>query len=80
MAAAGQKVTVSFKTSNKSVYFNVMSRGDALALFNGFVSGDDYEGTLPTAGDCTIRVYLMGNAARQNAMATYTLTIGLTGK
>ena len=79
-AVAGQKVRVSFKTSNKSAYFNVMPRGDALALFNGSVSGDDYEGTLPTAGDYTIRVYLIRNAARQNPIAKYTLTIGLTGK
>jgi len=79
-AVAGQKMAVSFKTSNKSAYFNIMPTGDALALFNGSVSGDDYETTLPAAGDYTIRVYLMGNAARQNAVAKYTLTIGLTGK
>ena len=41
------------------------------ALFVGSVSGERFEASLPSAGEYRIRVYLMRNAARRNATASY---------
>lgn len=74
-ARAGQHMTVSFKTSNASGYFNVSAPGAEEALFVGSVSGNDFSATLPASGEYRIQVYLMRNAARRNETADYTLTV-----
>lgn len=78
-ARAGQTLTVRFKPSNLSAYFNVLPPGSETALFIGSSAGNDFTGTLPVDGTYTIRVYLMRNAARRNETATYTLDVGLVG-
>ena len=78
-AAAGQTMKVSLKTSNASNYFNVLPPGSETAIAIGSTVGTEWSGTLPEKGDYRIRVYLMRNAARRNAVAKYTLSVGITG-
>jgi hypothetical protein len=74
-AQAGQELKISFKTSNKSSYFNVTAPGAEEAMFVGSESGNEFVATLPSSGDYKIQVYLMRNAARRNEFANYTLNI-----
>lgn len=79
-AAAGQTMTVSLSSANKSAYFNVLPPGSAdEAMFIGSTSGSRFTGSLPASGAYTIRVYLMRAAARQGQAAAFTLSIGVTG-
>jgi hypothetical protein len=78
-AKAGQSMHVTLKTSSTSAYFNVLPPGSEAALFIGSTSGNKWNGTLPVDGEYRVRVYLMRSAARRNAKATYTLSIGITG-
>jgi len=73
-AAAGQTMVVSLQSSNASNYFNVMPPGSDAATFVGSTSGNEFSGALTAAGDYTVRVYLMRNAARRNESASYTIT------
>lgn len=74
---AGQKLNVSLKTNNPSNYFNVTAPGAEAAAFVGSVSGNSFTIAAPSTGDYAVEVYLMRNAARRNAMANYTLSIGV---
>jgi hypothetical protein len=79
-AGAGQYMNVSLATDNSSNYFNILAPGEtSVAMFVGSTSGNQYEGTLPAAGDYTVRVYLMRNAARRNETANYRLEMIITG-
>jgi opacity protein-like surface antigen len=79
-AGAGQVMVVQFKPSNPSAYFNVMSPGSDSAIFIGSTSGNEFSADLTTAGEYTIRVYLMRNAARRNESVNYTLDVGISGE
>jgi len=78
-ANAGQTMVVTFKTSNSMAYFNVLPPGSETALFVGSadVSGERFQGELPTDGDYAIRVYLMRAAARRNESAQYSLDVSV---
>lgn len=77
-AKAGQTMSVTFKTSNASSYFNVLPPGSTgEAIFIGSSAGNEWSGTLPADGEYRIRTYLMRNAARRNEAANFTLTVGL---
>jgi len=78
-ARAGQTLTVDFKPSNASAYFNVIAPGADSAMFIGSTEGNRFSGRLTTSGRHTVQVYLMRNAARRNEVANYTITIGVTG-
>jgi hypothetical protein len=79
-ARAGQTMTVDFKPTNASAYFNILAPGSAgEAMFIGSTSGNRFSGPLTVSGPHTIQVYLMRNAARRNETANYTLTIGVKG-
>ena len=78
-AKAGQTMSLKLKTSNSSNYFNVLPPGSESAVFIGSTSGNEWTGTLEADGEYTVRVYLMRSAARRNAKANYTLTVGITG-
>lgn len=79
-AKAGQTMSVSFKTSNASAYFNVLPPGSSgEAIFIGSTSGNEWTGTLPADGEYRIRTYLMRSAARRNESARFTLTAGIAG-
>lgn len=77
-AKAGQVLTVDFKPSNTSAYFNIAAKGSDAALFNGSVMGDHFIGSLPADGEYTVQVYLMRNAARRNEVANYGITLILS--
>lgn len=77
-ARAGQVMSVTFITANKSAYINVLAPGADQALFNGSLSGDRFSGKLPISGVYKVQVYLMRNAARRNEHARYRLTLALS--
>ncbi len=77
-ASAGQTLTVDFKAGKGAAYFNVLppgSTGDA--IFVGSSAGNHFKGTLPSDGDYTIRVYLMGGAKDSDKPVSYTLKVGI---
>lgn len=79
-ARAGQHMKVSLATKHGATYFNILAPGEnEVAMFNASVSQNLYEGALPADGDYKIRVYMMRSAARRNEVASYTLTVGITG-
>ena len=79
-ARAGQVMTVAFKPSNLSAYFNVLPPGSSdVALFVGSIYGNHFKSPLPTDGVYTLRVYLMRNAARRHETAKYILDVKITG-
>lgn len=73
----GQTLTVGFKTSNASSYFNIWAPGADTALFVGSVEGNRASVKAAASGDYRIQVYLMRNAARRNERANYTVSIGV---
>jgi hypothetical protein len=77
---AGETLSVTMTTSNKSAYFNILPPGSTdEAIFIGSTSGNSFRGALSDTGAYKVRVYLMRNAARQNQSAVFTLKIGLSG-
>jgi hypothetical protein len=73
-ARKGQSMNVSMATNNGANYFNILAPGENdVAMFNGSVAENQYEGVLPETGDYKIRVYLMRSAARRNEVAKYRL-------
>lgn len=75
-ARAGQSINVSMATNNSANYFNILAPGEnEVAMFNGSVNENQFEGTLPATGDYKIRVYQMRSAARRNEVANYRLEI-----
>ncbi len=73
-ARKGQDVNVSMATDNGANYFNILAPGESeVAMFNGSVAENQFEGALPASGDYKIRVYLMRSAARRNEVAKYRL-------
>ncbi|MFZ4688248.1 MAG: hypothetical protein ACOYLS_03315 [Polymorphobacter sp.] len=79
-ALAGQTLTVDFKPTNASAYFNILAPGsNGAAMFIGSSSGNRFSGPLAVSGPHVIQVYLMRNAAHRNETAAYTLTVGVTG-
>jgi hypothetical protein len=79
-ARAGQHMNVSLATKHGATYFNILAPGqNEVAMFNGSVSQNQYEGTLPTTGDYKVRVYMMRSAARRNEVAHYRLEIIIDG-
>ena len=77
-ASAGQTMTVDFKASKTTAYFNVLAPGSTgEAMFNGSSEGQHFKAVLPSDGDYTIRVYLMGGAKDGNKLVAYTLKVGI---
>lgn len=79
-ARAGQTLTVSMRTTNRSAYFNILPPRSEQAIFIGSTSGTRYSGRLTQTGDYRVRVYLMRNAARRGERADYNLTVGVEGR
>lgn len=72
---AGQALTVSLQSSNRSGYFNITAPRADQALFNGSVSGARYRGRVASNGRYKIEVYLMRNAARRGEQARFTMDV-----
>ena len=79
-AKAGQTLIVKLKTNQASNYFNLRQAGKDEALFIGSSGGNNYQAKLQADGEYTVQVYLMRNAARRNAVASYSLEIALHEK
>ena len=76
----GQFMNVSMATDNGANYFNILAPGEnQVAMFNGSISENQYEGILPESGDYTVRVYMMRSGARRNETANYRLEMIITG-
>jgi hypothetical protein len=79
-ARAGQHMNVSLATRHTATYFNIMAPGEnQVAMFNGSMRRNQYEGTLPASGDYKIRVYMMRSAARRNEVSHYRLELIVDG-
>lgn len=79
-AKKGQYMNVSMATDNAVNYFNILAPGEnQVAMFNGSIAGNQYEGTLPKSGDYKVRVYMMRSAARRNEVANFRLEMIITG-
>ena len=79
-ARKGQSMNVSMATDNGANYFNILAPGEnEVAMFNGSVAENQYEGTLPESGDYKVRVYLMRSAARRSEKANYRLEMIVSG-
>ena len=78
-ASAGQQMNVALKSSNGSIYFDVLPPGSEQAIFDGSSSGTAWSGALVRDGEYSVRVYRMRNAGRRDEKATYTLSIGVSG-
>jgi hypothetical protein len=77
-ASAGQTLTVDFKASKGAAYFNVIPPGSTgEAIFVGSSEGNHFKAALPSDGDYTIRVYLMGGAKDSNKPVSFTLKVGI---
>lgn len=74
---AGQTLSVKLKTNQASNDFNIRQSGQEEALFIGSNSGNNFEVKLPADGEYTVQVYLMRNAVRRSAAASYSLEMGL---
>ena len=74
---AGQTLSIKLKTNQPSNYFNLRQAGKDEALFIGSSGGNNYQAKLPADGEYTVQVYLMRNAARRNAAASYSVDITL---
>lgn len=73
-AGEGQYMNVSMATDNTASYFNILAPGeDEVAMFNGSLGENQYEGRLPESGDYKVRVYMMRSAARRNEVANFRL-------
>ena len=78
-AREGQYMNVSMATNNTASYFNIIPPGeDDVAIFNGSINQNQYEGILPKSGDYKVRVYMMRSAARRNEVANYRLEMIIT--
>ncbi|GAA4326456.1 hypothetical protein GCM10023115_38930 [Pontixanthobacter gangjinensis] len=72
----GQEMKVSLTTDNTANYFNIMEpEEEYVAIFNGSINENSFEGVLERSGDYRIRVYLMRSAARRNETANFRLEI-----
>ncbi len=79
-AHSGQYMNVSLATKHGATYFNILAPGEnEVAMFNGSVSQNQYEGTLAASGDYKVRVYMMRSAARRNEVAHYRLEMVIDG-
>lgn len=71
---AGQAMNISMASPNTAAYFNLLEPGETeVAIFNGSIDDNMFEGVAKKSGDYRIRVYLYRNAARRNEKAPYTL-------
>ena len=79
-AKKGQYMNVGMATNNRANYFNILAPGEnQIAMFNGSIAGNQYEGSLPKSGDYKVRVYMMRSAARRSEVANFRLEMIITG-
>lgn len=74
-ANAGQILTIIFKPSNASCYYNVSGPRGGDAVYNGSTESTDFSGPIAESGNQSVMVYLMRNAARRNETCKFSLTV-----
>ena len=73
-------MNVSMANKHGATYFNILAPGqNEVAMFNGSVSQNQYEGVLPESGDYKVRVHMMRSAAHRNEVANYRLEMIVSG-
>ncbi len=78
-AKAGQKMTVTLKSTKGSAEMNIFAPGNDTAISLGATDPYNVTTVLPATGRYRVQVYQMRAAARRGEVANYTLTIGITG-
>ncbi|MGE5154560.1 MAG: hypothetical protein ACM3ST_11135 [Bdellovibrio bacteriovorus] len=74
-ARAGQTMSVSLMTEG-SAYFNILPPGSQdVGIYNASMDGANARFRLPSNGDYTIRVYLMGDDKDSGRTVHYTLSV-----
>lgn len=76
-AKAGQTMTVSLKSGNPGLAFNVLPPGSKDVAIEGAIGLQDWSGTLPADGEYTVRTYLDRAGARRGEKASYALTVAI---
>ncbi len=76
-ARRGQVMDVTLDADNPQAYFNIVLPGSGQAMFNGSVSGNSFQGTLPQSGKFVVEVYLMRAAARRGETSNFRLAIAI---
>jgi hypothetical protein len=77
-AKAGQTMNVDFSATKGAAFFNVLApNSGSEALFVGSRDGNHYSGALPSDGEYTIRVYLMGAAKDSGKPVKFTIKVGI---
>ena len=74
-AGPGDRLTITLEAESASAYFNLLPPGTELALHNGSVAGNRFEGTLPQPGTYTVRLYLLGAARDEGRRVAYDLSV-----
>lgn len=78
-AKAGQKMSVTLKSANAGLAFNVLPPGSQGVAIPGAIELQSWEGALPADGEYAVRMYLPRSAARRGERAGYMLTVAITG-
>lgn len=68
-------LSIKLVPTSSSTYFNVSQAGVPEALHVGSRDGDTFMRKSGEAGEYTVTVYLMRNAARRNTVSRYTLRL-----
>lgn len=74
----GQSLQVSLASNNISNCFDIYAPGATKPFYVGGDSGSTHRMLARTAGDYTVKVFLLRLAARDNQSAQYTLELKLT--
>ncbi|MBB3990530.1 hypothetical protein [Croceicoccus naphthovorans] len=75
-ASEGDPLNISMATQHTATYFNLIEPGETdVAVFNGSMGENMFEGTAAKSGDYRVRVYMMRSAARREETADYRLEI-----
>jgi hypothetical protein len=78
-AKAGQRMTVTLKSTKGSAEMNIYAPGQETAISLGATDPYNVTTVLPATGRYRVQVFQMRAAARRGEVANYTLTIGITG-
>jgi hypothetical protein len=78
-ARAGQTMTVTLKSVNAGLAFNVLPPGSKDVAIEGAIELQNWSGALPADGEYTVRTYLDRAAARRGEKVSSTLAVGITG-
>jgi len=77
---AGQRMNITLQPTRGSPYFNVLEPGSTdVAVYNSSMDGQRYGGTTARSGTYTIRVYQMRASGRRGEVASYRLTVSVSG-